>query len=191
MKKYIILAIIVVIVLLFAGSPLRRVYAPLKYRKLIKQCAAKYELDWLLVSSLIYYESRFRSDAQSSKGARGLMQIMPETGVETAKKLGWSDFTIDQLFDPETNIELGCYYLKDLLGYFDNDIELALAAYNAGRGSIYKWHDMYLVSEGTSRSNGIEYVCIEEYVYPETRRYVSNVNGTYKLLRFMNSVCRL
>lgn len=171
MRRYIILVIAIFFLLLFIGSPLRQIYAPFRYRELVKYYAEKYSLDWLLVCSIIYHESRFRYKAESNKGARGLMQIMPETGYEIARKLGLEDFSIDNLFKPRINLEFGCYYFSSLIKEFNNDIRLALAAYNAGKGTVYRLNYSDL--------------------YPETRRYVSRVNSTYRLLVLLNKIWRL
>lgn len=180
MRRYIILVICVFFLLLFMGSPLRQIYAPFRYRELVRHYAEKYNLDWLLVCSIIYHESRFRYRAESNKGARGLMQIMPETGYEIARKLGLEDFSADSLFKPRINLEFGCYYFSRLLREFDGDIRLALAAYNAGMGSVYRYY---------SRTSG--YVDIYKYLYPETRHYVNKVNSTYRLLVLLNKIWRL
>lgn len=194
MRRYIILAIATFFLLLLIFSPLRQVYAPFRYRGLIKHYAEIYNLDWLLVSSIIYHESRFRHWAESNKGARGLMQIMPETGFEIAKKLGWQDFSIDSLFKPRINLEMGCYYFNSLIREFNNDIRIALAAYNAGKGTVYRCYSRgnYNLSYPTTasiRSTG--YPDIQKYLYPETRRYVSRVNNSYRLLKLLDKVWRL
>lgn len=191
MKKYIILVILVFILLLYIASPLRQRYSPFRYRGLIKHYAEKHDIDWLLVSSIIYHESRFRSKAESNKGARGLMQIMPGTGSELAEKLGWKNFSSDNLFSPKVNLELGCYFLNRLLKEFNNDINLALTAYNAGSGSIYKWYSAKKGNLSYPSESPVKYNDIQEYLYPETRRYVNKVNGTYRLLKMLNKAWKL
>jgi hypothetical protein len=97
-----------------------------KYDAFIRKAADKYALDFDLIKSVIKAESQFDRDAHSSKGARGLMQLMPDT----AKLLGVAD-----AFDPEQNIMGGSRYLRDMLKKF-KDTEKALAAYNAGPAAV-------------------------------------------------------
>ncbi len=94
----------------------------------IRDAARRASLDGLLIASVVEAESSFRSDAISSKGAMGLMQLMPlhfEEGQEP--------------FDPELNLRLGTRYLAELKQRFDGDLELALAAYHAGPGAVERW----------------------------------------------------
>lgn len=191
MKRYIIIVICSFFLLLFIATPLRQVYAPFRYRGLIKHYAQEYNLDWLLVSSIIYHESRFRYKAVSSKGACGLMQIMPGTALDVARKLGWQNFSLDDIFKPRVNLELGCYYFKSLLREFNNDTRLALAAYNSGKGSIYNAHSMDTTNLSYPLTRECRYPDIQKYLYPQTRVYVSRVNGTYRLLKMLDKIWRL
>lgn len=213
MRRYIIIVISAFILLLLVASPMRKALAPFRYRELVKYYAEKNGLDWLLVSSIIYHESKFRYLAESKKGARGLMQIMPKTGFEIAKKMGLKDFSSDYLFRPRINIEIGCFYFNGLLREFNNDIRLALAAYNAGKGSVYRCYTLYKTDSimpisGFSKDdlsypstkggpladtliNVLGYTDIQKYLYPETRCYVSRVNNTYRLLKLLDKVWRL
>lgn len=193
MRRYIIIVISLFFLLLLIGSPLRRIYAPFRYRELVKYYANSYNLDWLLVSSIVYHESRFRYNAESNKGARGLMQIMPDTGFELAQKLGLKEFSVDKLFKPTVNLELGCCYFSGLVKEFNNDIRLALAAYNAGKGSIYRYYPKNKgdLSYPSNNTRILEYPDIHKYLYPETRRYVSRVSGTYRLLKLMDKVWKI
>lgn len=100
------------------------------YGNIIKQAAEKFDLPDRLLSSIIQHESNFNSKAVSQAGAQGLMQLMPGT----AKYLG-----VKNSFDPEQNITGGARYLRQMLNQFDGDIELALAAYNAGPGNVKKY----------------------------------------------------
>jgi hypothetical protein len=100
------------------------------FQKLIRDAAARYNLDPTLIHSVIAIESNFDPKAVSRKNARGLMQLMPRT----AELMGVKDS-----FDPGQNIDGGSHYLSDLLKKYKNDITLALAAYNAGPGSVDKY----------------------------------------------------
>ena len=95
----------------------------LEYDVFIRNAARRYEVDPLLVKSIIKAESDFNPLAVSRVGAQGLMQIMPETA---------KDMRLSNPFDPEQNINAGTKYFRKLLGMFKGNIQLALAAYNAG-----------------------------------------------------------
>jgi soluble lytic murein transglycosylase len=93
------------------------------------------------VYGLIRQESRFVMDARSGVGASGLMQVMPATARWTARKLGMSNFTVDQLHDRDTNIAIGTGYLKLVLDDFGGSMPMAAAAYNAGPGRPRAWRN--------------------------------------------------
>lgn len=111
---------------------------PLKYTDAVEKYAAQYGLSPALVYGIIHTESRFRPDAVSPIGARGLMQITEETFEWARWRCGDTDTTYEQLFEPETNIRYGTYIFSLLLKEFGQPEE-ALAAYHAGWGSVKKW----------------------------------------------------
>jgi len=100
------------------------------FRELIEAASAQYKVDADLITSVIAVESNFEPKAISRRDARGLMQLLPET----AAKLGVKD-----IFDPRENIDAGTRYLGDLLKRYDNNLVLALAAYNAGPEKVAKF----------------------------------------------------
>jgi len=97
---------------------------------IIFQAASRHHVEPALVKAIIMAESGYNSKATSNKGARGLMQLMPAT----AEMLGVEDY-----YHPEDNINAGVKYFKQLLNQFDDDVELALAAYNAGSGRVREY----------------------------------------------------
>jgi soluble lytic murein transglycosylase len=128
-------------------------------------------LDPLFVGALIMAESAWNPHAFSRVGARGLMQLMPETGRRIAESLGVAVATDDQFFDPTLNLRLGVAYLGDLCRRFEGRLPLVLASYNAGEEQVGKW---WLKRRGDD---------LEEFIanipFRETRRYVQRVYVYY------------
>ncbi len=137
----------------------------LKHLDEIKAYSEEYNLEPSFVAGVIYTESKFRENAESRAGARGLMQIMPETGREIAEALG-EPYDVNNLFDAETSIRYGCYYLRQQMDRFDQNKAVTLAAYNAGPGKAALWVSEY----GLDDSGRIRYI-----PYEETRNYVDRV----------------
>lgn len=108
---------------------------PLEYDDIIIKEANDHDLDPFLVAAVIYSESRFNPKAGSPVGARGLMQLMPQTAAGIARRLGDTGFTVDKLYDPATNVRYGTYHLQGLMGRYDSDVESALVGYNGGGGA--------------------------------------------------------
>jgi len=101
-----------------------------RYDKIIRQAARKHGVDSSLIKAVIRAESDFDKHAVSSKGAQGLMQLMPDTAKE---------LEVEDSFDPKENIHAGVRYLKKQLKNFKNDVTLALAAYNAGENAVRRY----------------------------------------------------
>jgi soluble lytic murein transglycosylase-like protein len=112
-----------------------------RFQALIDKHATLQQLDPALVKAVIAVESSFEPDAVSAKGAVGLMQIIPETG-ERYGVVGDARRSVEQkLRDPSVNLSVGTRYLHDLLALFENDLELALAAYNAGEQTVKRYEN--------------------------------------------------
>lgn len=114
---------------------------PLDYKDSIAKYSKERGLRPNFVCAMIYAESRFNYDSTSGVGARGLMQIMPATGASIAEELGESGYSPDKLYDPDTNIRYGTWYIKGLIDKYDGNTDLATAAYNAGVGRADKFKD--------------------------------------------------
>lgn len=125
-----------------------------------------HEIDSKLLLSLIRQESAFNSRAQSSAGARGLMQLMPATArrFESIKRY-------DRLFDPAFNLKIGSKYFSELLERFGGDAELALAAYNAGPHRVDQWLVRYPVKN--------RILFLDLIPFKETREYVASIARNY------------
>lgn len=123
-----------------------RKYA-LVYRDLIEKYALEYNLSPAYVSAVIRNESSFRADAESPAGARGLMQLMPDTAEWIAHKLHVEGYAFERMLDPESNIRFGCWYLNYLSSLFLGDPVSVTAAYHAGQGQVKTWLSDPLLSE--------------------------------------------
>lgn len=143
---------------------------PRPFEELVVRAAADYELDPLLLLAVMREESRYRPAVVSWAGARGLMQIMPATGRDIAARKG-VDFEVDHLFDPETNIRFGAFYLRAMLDMFGGDLDRALAAYNAGPGHVQRWSASPLGRDELSFPAAVTFV--------ETREYMTRVRSSY------------
>ncbi len=147
---------------------------PVRYYEYIDKYSRENNLDEYLVMGVIKAESNYIHDAHSGV-ARGLMQLTDDTAVWVADKMG-IEFSTNDIEDPETNIKMGCFYLKYLTTLYENR-DTALAAYNAGMGNVSKW-----LKNPEYSSDGITLSYIP---FKETREYVAKVNDyerTYKEL---------
>jgi len=140
---------------------------PLAYQEEINTIASTINMPPTLIFAIARQESAFLENATSRAGARGLMQLMPATAKQTAKKGGIKHTTSD-LFTPSHNILLGSFYLKELLTKYNNNTVHATAAYNAGPGRVDKWLK--------KRPASLPFdIWIETIPFKETRGYVKNV----------------
>lgn len=152
-------------------KPIMRCFFPVKYIDIVKQYSNEYNIDAHLIMAVIRTESKFKEDAESDKGAKGLMQLKDDTAKWCAKEFGFSydgDIT-----NPETNIKIGCAYLRYLIDKFGN-VATALAAYNAGEGNVTQWLE--------KQGSGME---LTEIPFGETKRYVELVQKREKIYNFL------
>lgn len=140
---------------------------PLKYTDIVEKYSNEYGLDKYLIYAVISTESDFKPTAKSDAGAMGLMQLMPETAVWIGNKISLS-VELDSLFDPDTNIHLGCAYLSYLFSRFDGDIKKVICAYNGGEGNVREWASKY--------SDSLDYI-----PFKETRKYLKKVTVRYEI----------
>ena len=185
-KIVIIFTIIVILAIIIFGllgsktKIMKKIY-PREYENLVKIYAEKYQVDENLIYAIIKAESNFEVSANSSKGAKGLMQLMEETAKDVAKKV---DINIEletieeKLLEADTNINLGTKYISILLERYNN-IALALTAYNAGIGTVDTW-----IEKGIIREDGED---IENIPYKETNNYVRKILRDYKIYQELYS----
>jgi soluble lytic murein transglycosylase len=148
------------------GEVVREITLPLRHDDIIRQQAADKDLDPALIAAVIYEESRFR-DQTSHAGARGLMQITPDTASFIARHSGGDLFEQSDLATPQINIAYGSYFLRYLIRHYGGNETLAIAAYNAGQTNVDRW----VVRAGGSGA----FDSARHIPFPETRAYVSNV----------------
>jgi soluble lytic murein transglycosylase len=140
---------------------------PLDYKSDIKQVADSKQLDPAHVYAVIRQESAFNKDARSPAGAMGLMQLMPKTGLATARKYNIPLGNTSLLYQPDKNITIGSTYLQQVMGQYDKNIVLASAAYNAGPHRVDRW----LPREDEQEADS----WIALIPYRETRNYVQRI----------------
>ncbi|OWK47967.1 Soluble lytic murein transglycosylase precursor [Pseudomonas oleovorans subsp. oleovorans] len=140
---------------------------PMAHRNELVREAKRRDLHSSWVFAITRQESAFMADARSHAGAMGLMQLMPATAKETARKFGIPLASPQQVLNPDTNIQLGAAYLSQVYGQFNGNRVLASAAYNAGPGRVRQW---------LRGANHLSYdVWVENIPFDETRQYVQNV----------------
>lgn len=152
-------------------------FFPYKYQEYVDAYSKEYNLDPLFVLSVMKTESKFDDNAHSHKNAVGLMQITVETGEWAAKEMGYTTFSKDDLYNEQYNIRMGCWYLRWLGDMFNNDINLMIAAYNAGPTNVQNW-----LKDKDYSSNGknLEYI-----PFGETKKYVDKVNTYYSVYEYL------
>ena len=146
---------------------------PLSYRELIGQYAEEYNLNPAYVAAIILNESSFRPDAESGAGARGLMQLMPDTAEWIAGRLHLNGYSFGYMYDPGTNIRFGCWYLNYLSRMFRGDPIEVTAAYHAGQGTVTGW-----LSTGEISPDGVT-MALEDLPEGPTKTYVRRVTRDY------------
>lgn len=146
---------------------------PYEYRELIEAQAEQYNLHPAFVAAIILNESSYRPHVTSSANAMGLMQIRPDTADYINRALEMDGFSYNSLYDPETNIRFGCYYLGELSRRFHGDPVLVAAAYNAGPTNVQNWlnNSLYSADQRT--------LPIENIPFGDTKTYAGRVLRDY------------
>ena len=168
----IIAAIVLIIAIIYGYNPImKNVLYPTHHRNIVEKFAAEYNVDEMLVYSVIKAESGFNPNAASGKNAKGLMQITDETALWAFEQIGID--TNSDIFDPEINIQVGTWYLSKLIKDNNGDLVTALASYNAGGGNVQKWKE----------SAGKETINMTDIEFKETENYVNKTLKYYDVYK--------
>ena len=166
--------LIAAVITLILIPPVSKALHPLRYEQYITEYSGQYGLDPYLIMGVISAESRFDKNAQSNKDAKGLMQIKEDTALWCIQHFGL-DADIDDIYEPDTNILIGCTYIDYLIDIFDGQVDTAIAAYNAGQGNVKNW----LADERYSDDGKT----LKEIPFDETKEYVKKVRHREEIYR--------
>ncbi|MDR1418413.1 MAG: lytic transglycosylase domain-containing protein [Endomicrobium sp.] len=181
MKKIVYIIFIVIILTIFVILQQLGLFKKNIYNNYIYKYSGSFNVDPILIKAIMKKESNLNINAISSRGAVGLMQIMPKTANEISKQLKISNFSINSLKEPKINIMFGVYYISKLLNYYNNNLILALSAYNAGIGNVDKWY----------KQNKNVALNIKDIPFKETQYYVKSAMFTYKVYKFFSKISLL
>ncbi len=183
-KKLIIFITIILLLFVFllvTKDKILRIIYPKKYQEIVSIYAKDYEIEENLIYALIKSESNFNKDAVSNKGAVGLMQLMENTAKDVIRSnnliINTNDLT-NELLNVTNNINIGTKYISTLLEKYGNK-EVALAAYNAGTGTVDNW-----INKNIIKADGSD---IENIPYKETNNYVRKILRDYKIYQKLYS----
>ena len=166
--------VLILLIILLNFTNIQKLIYRQDYSEYVEKYAKENNIDSLLVYAIIKAESNFDDDAVSNKGATGLMQLMNETAEEVAQNESIEFVSNDSLYNPEINIQIGVTYFANLLEIFGN-VAIALAAYNAGMGTVQSWID-----DGIIKANGSD---IENIPYKDTNMYVRKILNDYEIYK--------
>ena len=171
-KTLFLITFLVIIVIVIRKIIFNNTYK-MEYKEYVTESASSYGVEEALIYSIIKNESGFNEKATSVSNAQGLMQIMYSTAQEVSKKNN-IELNEEKILNPEINIKIGTIYISNLISKYKN-LELALAAYNAGSGNVDKWITQGIINDDASN--------IENIPYKETNLYVRKVIRDYKIYK--------
>lgn len=172
-KRVLLLLFISFTVIVFLNSSWISLFYPIQYKDEIRHHADKNGLNPLMVAAIIRVETNYKTGAVSKKGALGVMQIMPDTAEWVITKAKFKNVSLDKVKEePETNIEIGTWYLKYLFDQFEGNETAMIAAYNAGPTNVKNW-----IKSG--RWDG-QLKSSKDIPFGETRHYVQRVSHYFK-----------
>ncbi len=148
------------------------IYYKPKDLDIVYKYSKKYDIEPELILAIIHAESKFNESAVSNKGASGYMQIMEGTADWGAKSIGLEDYSYDNISNPEINIQIGSWYIRNLLDEF-NDLNTAIVAYNAGSGNVTRW----------LKEQNISKIDKDNIPFDESSTYLKRVLFNYKIYK--------
>jgi soluble lytic murein transglycosylase len=166
-RKAVFLCLLLALIILFNSSFFWKAMYPVQYMEEVTEAAERFNVDPFLIYAIIQIESDFKESRVSSKGATGLMQIMPNTAEWIVQQGNFPPDVLDAVNDPKVNIFLGAWYIAFLEKMFQHNHYAVIAAYNAGPGNVEKWmkEDIW---DGTSHD-------VANIPFGETRHYIHRV----------------
>ena len=162
-----------------APAYIARMRYPLFYQETLQRIAQEYNLDPLLLASLIRHESLFNTNATGGAGEKGLTQVIPSTGEYIAEQLNWPDYQHRDLFRPHAGIEFGAFYLSEQMRAFNGNTYAALAGYNAGPGRSQQWLQL---------SGGAPDAFMSTITIESVQRYIQLIYRNYNIYRTLYGV---
>ncbi|MCI0616853.1 transglycosylase SLT domain-containing protein [bacterium] len=155
-----------------APETVRRALFPMPYYEPVYRFSIQRNLDPFLVLAIMRQESKFKRFARSPAFARGLMQLIPSTATRIASDLGLKGFSVEHLYSPEVNINLGTRYIQEIIQRFGRQLEIIAAGYNSGESNVRRWLDCTTTNEAFEFFSNIDLA--------ETKSYVMIVRGNYE-----------
>ncbi|MHA0857449.1 lytic transglycosylase domain-containing protein [Paenibacillus sp. CMAA1364] len=172
-KRVLLLLFTSFVLLLFFNSNWMSWVYPIHYKEEIKIQAEHYEVDPYLIAAIIRVESNYKAGKESSKGALGIMQLMPSTANWAMEMANTPQISLDRIkHEVSPNIQLGTWYFSSLMKQYDGNKALAIAAYNAGPGNVKSW-----MSKGLWNGQADT---VKEIPIDQTRHYVTRVLYYYE-----------
>jgi len=170
-----ITAVLLIYIAMLCIPGILKLLYPLEHKEAIIKYGQLHNIDPPLLAALIKTESNFEPYAESRKGAKGLMQITPSTGEWIAATTGVKDYNESMLYDPETNIKLGSWYIEHLSEYYSGSFDLVFAAYNGGSGNVDKWLK--------DRNYSLNGRTLDTIPFLETENFVKRVKKNYSIYK--------
>ncbi|MDU2583078.1 MAG: lytic transglycosylase domain-containing protein [Anaerococcus hydrogenalis] len=171
--ELIVIGIVMAIIISFSIVAYQTSRQKIAYQDEIKKYSEKYNMDPLLIASIIKVESDYDNGAHSNQNAKGLMQLLDASAKHSAELIG-EEYYPDKLKDVDYNLNLGVGYFNYLYKYYNN-VDLALAAYNGGIGNVDKWINEKKIDKHDPDPTKIP--------VEETRQYVIKINSNYDLMK--------
>lgn len=167
-KRVLLLMFVSFVLVLFLNTNWMAWFYPIHYKEEIRAQSQSYEVDPFLIASIIKVETNFKTSKESKRGAIGLMQLMPDTANWILEQAKIPDTSLEELkHEPERNIQLGTWYLRNLSDQFNGNEAVMIAAYNAGPGKVSSW-----LRDGVWDGS---FDTVKDIPFGETRHYVQRV----------------